>query len=157
MSKKNIASSVKEASEETLPKSNNENLFRKIFFGSLVLMLGILWISGYDSGFGSDEMDMNIYGKANIAYYTSGFKDTTFLHPDHKDGVVPVSYTHLDVYKRQQVNSTGGKINTTNPSAIKGEALKTSFDYTVQYLEIPVALKLNTDRMGKISILVKRV
>ena len=88
MSKKNIASSVKEASEETLPKSNNENLFRKIFFGSLVLMLGILWISGYDSGFGSDEMDMNIYGKANIAYYTSGFKDTTFLHPDHKDGVV---------------------------------------------------------------------
>ena len=51
-----------------------------------------------------------------------------------------------------QVNSTGGKINTTNPSAIKGEALKTSFDYTVQYLEIPVALKLNTDRMGKISI-----
>lgn len=66
-----------------------ENIwFQKIFFGSLILMLGILWISGYDSGFGSDEMDMNIYGKANIAYYTSGFKDTTFLHPDHKDGVV---------------------------------------------------------------------
>ena len=51
-----------------------------------------------------------------------------------------------------QVNSTGGKINTTNPSALKGEASKTSFDYTVQYLEIPIALKLKTDRMGKISI-----
>ncbi|MES2477883.1 MAG: hypothetical protein V4561_02265 [Bacteroidota bacterium] len=68
---------------------NKKNiLFKKIFYSSLVLMLGILWVAGYDSGYGSDEMDMNIYGKANIAYYTSGFKDTTFLHPDHKDGIV---------------------------------------------------------------------
>lgn len=67
-------------------ESKQNHLFKKIFYGSLVLMLGILWVAGYDSGFGSDEMDMNIYGKANIAYYTSGFKDTTFLHPDHHDG-----------------------------------------------------------------------
>lgn len=51
-----------------------------------------------------------------------------------------------------QVNSTGGKINTTNPSAIKGEVSRSSFNYTVQYVEIPVALKLKTDRMGKFSI-----
>lgn len=51
-----------------------------------------------------------------------------------------------------QVNSTGGKINTSNPNALKGEVSKSSFDYSVQYLEIPVALKLKTDRMGKISI-----
>lgn len=72
--------------ENKSPKDYN-HLFKKIFFGSLLLMLGILWISGYDTGFNSDEMDMNIYGKANIAYYTSGGKDTTFLHPDHHDGV----------------------------------------------------------------------
>jgi tetratricopeptide (TPR) repeat protein len=78
---------VEDKRESTIPKLENK-WFQKIFLGSLVLMLAILWIGGYDSGFGSDEMDMNIYGKANIAYYSSGFKDTSFLHPDHKDGVV---------------------------------------------------------------------
>lgn len=73
--------------ENTVITPSNESLLRKIFYGSLLLMLGILFISGYDSGFNSDEMDMNIYGKANIAYYTSGGKDTTFLHPSHNDGV----------------------------------------------------------------------
>ena len=88
MSKTNKPTVNLEAKKEIAIPTIENNWFRKIFFGSLLLMLGILWISGYDSGFGSDEMDMNIYGKANISYYTSGFKDTTFLHPDHKDGVV---------------------------------------------------------------------
>lgn len=78
---------LEEKKEIAIPTTENK-WFQKIFYGSLCLMLAILWISGYDSGVGSDEMDMNIYGKANIAYYSSGFKDTTFLHPDHKDGVV---------------------------------------------------------------------
>ena len=78
---------VEDKRESNIPKLENK-WFQKIFLGSLVLMLAILWIGGYDSGVGSDEMDMNIYGKANITYYSSGFKDTSFLHPDHKDGVV---------------------------------------------------------------------
>lgn len=51
-----------------------------------------------------------------------------------------------------QVNSTGGKINTTNSAPKIGDAVKTSFNYSLQYLEIPVALKLKTDPIGKISI-----
>jgi hypothetical protein len=51
-----------------------------------------------------------------------------------------------------QVNTTGGKINTTNPLATIGEALTTKFDYSLQYLEVPVALKLKTDQMGKFTI-----
>lgn len=49
-----------------------------------------------------------------------------------------------------QVNSTGGKIETENPKADYLWANKTSVDYTLQYLEVPLALKLKTDRMGKI-------
>lgn len=76
----------------SLPAVNaNQGMFKKIFFASLAIMLGIIWIAGYDSGVGSDEMDMNVYGKANIAYYTSGFKDTTFMNPVHLDGTkIPV-------------------------------------------------------------------
>jgi hypothetical protein len=51
-----------------------------------------------------------------------------------------------------QVNSTGGKINTANPAAVNGEVLKSSFDYTLQFLEIPLAIKLKTDRMGKVTL-----
>ncbi len=49
-----------------------------------------------------------------------------------------------------QVNSTGGKINTENPKAEYLWANKSSVDYTLQYLEVPLALKLKTDRIGKI-------
>ena len=64
----------------------SESLFRKLFFGSLVVMLGVLWIAGYDSGFNSDEMDMNLYGKKNVAYYSSGFRDTSFMRLELEDG-----------------------------------------------------------------------
>lgn len=75
---------------EDAPKAEhvqrNDRLLKISFWSSLLLMLLYLWISGYDSGFHSDEMDMNVYGKANIAYYTSGGKDTGFMHPSHHDG-----------------------------------------------------------------------
>lgn len=51
-----------------------------------------------------------------------------------------------------QVNSTGGIINTSNSAALDGDAIRTSFKYSLQYFEIPVALKLKTDPIGKISI-----
>lgn len=65
-----------------------QNRCRLFFFISIPLMLLILWMTGYGSGFGSDELDMNAYGKANIAYYVSGGKDTTFMHPSLGDGTV---------------------------------------------------------------------
>ncbi|MCC6185757.1 MAG: hypothetical protein IT256_01250 [Chitinophagaceae bacterium] len=70
------------------PIATHNTYWMKAFWGSLLFMFLALAFAGYDSGVGSDEMDMNIYGKANIAYYTSGFKDTTFLHPNHQDGTV---------------------------------------------------------------------
>lgn len=57
----------------------NTELLKKVFFGSLVLMLMILWISGYNVGYHQDEMDMNNYGQANYAYYLSGGKDSSYL------------------------------------------------------------------------------
>lgn len=47
-----------------------------------------------------------------------------------------------------QVNITGGQINTLNSAPIDKDAIKTHFDYTLQYLEIPLALKLKTDPIG---------
>jgi len=47
-----------------------------------------------------------------------------------------------------QINSTGGKINVTrvNPGAYgPNQVQRADFDYRLQYLEIPVALKLRTD------------
>ena len=67
---------------------NEQKKLKSIFYILLVLSLGILWYSGYDAGFGSDELDMNAYGKANIAYYKSGTKDISFLQPDLKDGTI---------------------------------------------------------------------
>lgn len=50
-----------------------------------------------------------------------------------------------------QVNSAGGKINTENNKAADLGVLKSSFNYTLQYLEIPVALKLKTDPIHKFT------
>lgn len=49
-----------------------------------------------------------------------------------------------------QVNSTGGKIistniNANNPTTGVAQVNKANFDYRLQYLEIPIALKLRTD------------
>lgn len=67
--------------------TNPNSLFKKIFYVSLCIMLGVFWVSGYDISFHSDEMDMNVYAKRNISYYTSGGKDTSYLLIDHGDGM----------------------------------------------------------------------
>jgi tetratricopeptide (TPR) repeat protein len=58
--------------------SISDDLLKKLFYGSLVVMLLIVWFSGFNVGYHQDEMDMNNYGHANLAYYTSGGKDTSF-------------------------------------------------------------------------------
>ncbi len=68
----------------TVPAANTalaleSPLLKKFFFGSILLMLIIFVTSGYNVGFHTDESDMNNYGKANVAYYTSGGKDTSCL------------------------------------------------------------------------------
>ena len=49
-----------------------------------------------------------------------------------------------------QVNATGGKVLSTavDMSAAKDKVITANFDYRLQYLEIPVALKLRTDMIS---------
>lgn len=50
-----------------------------------------------------------------------------------------------------QVNSTGGKIiatNNANKTPGTAQVNKADFDYRLQYLEIPIALKLRTDNIN---------
>ncbi len=60
----------------------DEDLLKKIFFGSLIAMLVITLVCGFNVGFNSDEIELNNYGKANLAYYMSAGKDTT-LNTDY--------------------------------------------------------------------------
>jgi 4-amino-4-deoxy-L-arabinose transferase-like glycosyltransferase len=68
----------------------NENLLKKIFFGSsIVMLLSMLFVST-NFGITGDEVDMNEYGKAVFNYYTTFGKDTTvFNMPElhNRDGV----------------------------------------------------------------------
>jgi tetratricopeptide (TPR) repeat protein len=66
--------------------AGREPRFRRLFYLSLAIMLAVLWIAGYDSGYHTDEMDMNAYGKANISWYSSGGKDTSFAQVSLEDG-----------------------------------------------------------------------
>ena len=61
-----------------------EDSLKKIFIFSLVGMLFITLFCGYNVGFNSDEIEMNNYGKANLAYYLSAGKDTTLKQDYYK-------------------------------------------------------------------------
>ncbi|MGC4057352.1 MAG: porin family protein [Chitinophagaceae bacterium] len=51
-----------------------------------------------------------------------------------------------------QINSTGGIIETSNPSAAELWASKTHMNYSLQYIELPVAIKLKTDPINNFRI-----
>lgn len=73
------------SSESVLPSQPpiiSEDTLKKLFLGSIVIMLLITLISGYNVGFNSDEIELNNYGKANLAYYLSAGRDTT-LNQDY--------------------------------------------------------------------------
>ncbi len=74
----NIAS-LPEATPKNQSTLFSEKLMKRVFFGSLLAMLLITWFSGFNVGYHQDEIDMNLYGKANVAYYASMGKDTTYL------------------------------------------------------------------------------
>lgn len=57
-----------------------------VFWGIILIFSGVMFYSGYDIGFQSDELDLNAYGKANVKFYTSFGKDTTFKAPSLNDG-----------------------------------------------------------------------
>ena len=69
------------SAQATTPMLTNETK-RYIFFGSLIAMLLIVLFAGFNVGFNSDEIELNLYGKANMDWYASGGKDTT-LRGEH--------------------------------------------------------------------------
>ncbi len=82
---------------EVVPASDNigrwsEANLKKTFFFSLLAMLIIIWCSGFNVGFHNDELDMNNYGRANYAYYTSGCKDTSCLGTSPAGVMSPIRY-----------------------------------------------------------------
>ncbi len=83
MLKKSPAQPALETTNAAAPDQGNaifsERNMKLVFFISVGLMLLITLFSGYNVGYHQDEIDMNLYGKANAAFYTSGGKDTTYL------------------------------------------------------------------------------
>jgi MFS family permease len=70
--------------------------WKRAFWGLMAVVLLTFWTVGYEQGFHSDEIDMNQYGKAVVAYYQSGGKDSTYLQPKLEDGTK--TYTTISAY-----------------------------------------------------------
>jgi hypothetical protein len=100
----------------------DHNFLKWAFWSSLIIMLCTLWIIGFDSGFNSDEMDMNAYGKANIEYYKSGGKDTSYLHPSLNDGTTMAA--SLKYY------GSGFEYFATGISSLFGD----SYEYIIRHM-----------------------
>jgi tetratricopeptide (TPR) repeat protein len=70
-----------------MPIVENSKNWKKVFYSTVVLLSITMLIAGWGTGFHSDEMDQNAYGKTVIKYYNSFGKDTSFLHPHLPNGV----------------------------------------------------------------------
>ncbi len=75
---------VEQAPPSPAKRLFTEDTLKKIFLASLIVMGLITLISGFNVGFNSDEIELNNYGKANLAYYMSAGKDTTLNAPYYK-------------------------------------------------------------------------
>lgn len=120
-------------SQQTTNPVNND--FKRIRFGVYVAPnLSFMRPSAAKNGTISQENGGNkigfTYGLMGDYYLTDNYAISTGL----------------------QVDITGGTINTSNSAPLNNEAIKTSFNYSLQYLEIPIALKLKTDPIGKLCI-----
>lgn len=62
----------------------SEHSLKNIFIISLLAMLVITLVCGWNVGFNSDEIELNNYGKANLKYYMTAGKDTTLNTPYYK-------------------------------------------------------------------------
>lgn len=82
-----------------------------------------------------DENKFNVENNGSKVGFTYGLMMDYFFAPNY--GIV----------SGIQINQTGGKIMATSidQSITKDKVLKSEFDYRLQYLEIPLALKLRTD------------
>ncbi len=73
------------SSESTTNQILSDKMLKNLFFGGLLFMLLLTWLTGFKSGYHQDEIDMCDYGKANIAYYMTGGKDTSFMGSTKKN------------------------------------------------------------------------
>ena len=87
-----------------------------------------------DKGEDRDEIITTIYSHPSdaAAPAVAGFK-IVYLQPDEKTGVPdlePVSYTHLDVYKRQLIHRTVSQKKFCNPCICHGRHCRQPVSYT---------------------------
>jgi tetratricopeptide (TPR) repeat protein len=67
-----------------IPKEHKR--WKSIFYLTLLVFTAIMLSTGYGTGYHSDEMDMNAYGKANWKYLSSLGKDSTYKHIQLESG-----------------------------------------------------------------------
>lgn len=128
--------------QETAPPPPPEPVYgsnvSKIRFGAY-LAPTISWMRPTASK--SDDGNFSVSSNGSKVGFMYGLMAEYFFAPNY--GLV----TGL------QINSTGGKMNATNitPAAatMANQVLKADFDYQLQYLEIPLALKLKTDNINR--------
>lgn len=71
---------------EAINLSNESAIWKKVFWAMIPAMLLIIWVTGWNTAFHSDEMMYNQYEKENFKYYSSFGKDTSFTNFKLEDG-----------------------------------------------------------------------
>lgn len=61
-------------------------LWKKVFWGLMLVIATLIWSLGYEQGFHSDEIDMAQYGQAVWSYFKTNGADTTYMLPKLEDG-----------------------------------------------------------------------
>lgn|GEM_PF-1553677 len=82
----------------------SDKTLQRSFYLSILAMLVFIWVAGFNSGFHVDEMDMMLYGKANVKYYATGGKDTSFAgYKNPEEDLIPLLKYYGGIYEYFQV------------------------------------------------------
>ncbi|MES2618122.1 MAG: phospholipid carrier-dependent glycosyltransferase [Bacteroidota bacterium] len=106
-------------------------VWKKVFWITVITCALIMLISGWGTGYHSDEMDQNAYGKAVTQFYLSGGKDTSFLHLKLPDGEMVA----------EQIKTYGGLFDVI-VNGITG-VLNLKYEYDVRHFIIQLVSLLS--------------
>lgn len=129
-----IPARAQEVSDNTAPASSTET-FGKLRIGAMIAP-GLSWMRP------SAEKD-------GLQTQRSAGNKLGFMYGLMFDYQFAPNYA---IISGLQINSTGGIIETANPAAADMWASKTHMNYSLQYLEIPIGIKLKSDPINKIRI-----
>lgn len=126
-----------------------QDLLKKVFFASALLMLLSMLFLTKDFGITGDEPDMNEYGKAVLNYYTSIGKDTTVFNMPklhNRDGVAQYYGGLFDL-----IAATVNKVSPFSEYDTR-HALNALFGFIAIFFTGLVAAQIGGWRMGLISL-----